>query len=277
MTKAAAKDERYDVETHFGFGRNWAEYAKNVREAEIGAAREGVLRLLDAQDITGKSVLDIGCGSGLHSLAMLNLGAAHVTAIDIDLNSVATAQAVLDRFAGQRNYDVRVHNILAEPLQGQFDIVYSWGVLHHTGDMAGAISAAQALVKPGGMFVIALYKKTPLCGFWKREKKFYTSAPKAIRIVLDMIYAGLYCAALAVSGTNPVRYVRSYKADRGMHFMTDVRDWLGGYPYESIAPEDVDVQMRTAGFALEKSLNTQAMKAGGLFGSGCAEYVFRRS
>jgi 2-polyprenyl-6-hydroxyphenyl methylase/3-demethylubiquinone-9 3-methyltransferase len=79
---------------------------------------------------------------------------------------------------------------------------------------------------------------------------------------------------LAATGTNPWRYVRDYKTARGMNFHNDVHDWLGGFPYESATPDEVTAQFAALGFdpVVEKALPRSL----GLFGTGCAEYTFRR-
>ena len=125
--------------------------------------------------------------------------------------------------------------------------------------------------------MLAIYKKSPLCGFWRVEKKFYTQAPKTVRAVFDYIYAAVYLAAYALSGKNPLTYVRDYHQKRGMSWMTDVRDWLGGYPYESATAAEMAALLAPFGFTLERSFNTDPPKVAGLFGCGCAEYVFRKS
>jgi SAM-dependent methyltransferase len=284
MTRALKPktDERYDIESHFGFGDNWADYAAHITPEKIRQAEAGLLALIPADEIHGKTFLDIGCGSGLHSLAALRAGAAHVTAVDFDPTSVKTAQRVLDQFWTGKNADVFSYNILdpstyRELTPGGYDIVYSWGVLHHTGDMMAAIKNAAAFVAPGGLFVVALYKKTPLCGAWAVEKKIYAGLPGWARWPLNMIYAGGYLAGLATQKVNPVDYVRTYEQKRGMRFMTDVVDWMGGYPYESISPAETKKLIESMGFEMVNAFNTAPVKACGLFGSGCAEYVFRKS
>ena len=62
---------------------------------------------------------------------------------------------------------------------GSFDFVYSWGVLHHTGDMYRALRGAAGRVAPGGRFLFALYRRTPLCWLWKLEKRWYAGASPA--------------------------------------------------------------------------------------------------
>src|SRR5215468_8159747 len=118
-----------DRDTHFEFGENWRDYAELIDQRRVDDATEG-LRKLFPDGISGKTFLDLGCGSGLHSLAALLLGARAVTAIDIDETSVATTRATLTKFAPDRNWKTEVRSVFDLSLDdGQFDIVYSWGVL----------------------------------------------------------------------------------------------------------------------------------------------------
>jgi 2-polyprenyl-6-hydroxyphenyl methylase/3-demethylubiquinone-9 3-methyltransferase len=158
---------------------------------------------------------------------------------------------------------------------GRFDVVHSWGVLHHTGAMWRAIEACLPMVAPGGLLVLAFYRKTPLCGFWRAEKRFYTSAGAVPRAVVRGIYAAAYVLGLIASGRNPAAYIRDYRRNRGMAWMTDVEDWLGGYPYESVSPEELDAFLTQRGFARER-IFTKPARLGGLFGSHCDEFVYRR-
>lgn len=280
--KKIVPDERFDVATHFGFGDNWAEYAAHITPEKIQQAELGLSSLIGPEDIQGKTFLDIGCGSGLHTLAALKAGAGHVTAIDFDPASVRTAQQVIAANWPDQNVQIFRCNILdPESLKSLnakgYDVVYSWGVLHHTGDMMTAIQNAAGFVAPGGVLALALYKKTPLCGAWRAEKKLYTRLPRWARAPMNWMYAGAYVTALAAQGQNPITYIRSYEQKRGMRFMNDVVDWLGGYPYESISPVEAQNKLSDLGFDLVLSLNTDPMRGHGLFGSGCAEYVFRKS
>ncbi len=146
---------------HFAFGQNWAAYAKIVTDKHIEQATKDLERLIPVSP--GRRFLDIGCGSGLHSIAALNLGAEEVLAVDIDSDSVETTRALLGKYApAGKVYSVEKVSVFElDPKRiGLFDTVYSWGVLHHTGDMARAIRCAASLCRPGGFFVFALYRRT---------------------------------------------------------------------------------------------------------------------
>lgn len=249
----------------YGFGDNWSDYASGVGGDQLSSADVGLRNLLPGElNPEGKAFLDIGSGSGLHAVAAARMGFS-VTATDYDQNSVLTTKAVASRFGAQ--IDSFQDDILNTNLTGSYDVVYSWGVLHHTGDMRKAIVNAARLVKPGGTFIIAIYLKTPLCGFWKVEKRVYSQLPKAIQSIMAYGLHGLAIAIRAVLRREEGERVR------GMDWFHDARDWLGGYPYESASPEQV-AAMVGPDFELMQSFNTKA--GSGILGSGCGEYVFRR-
>lgn len=264
-----------DRASHFEFGQNWASYSKLIDESRLAMAYENVRAL--AGDLRGKTFLDIGSGSGLFSLSALRLGASRVLAIDIDENSVATTQSVLTTNAPPGSWEAQRISVfdLSPETHGEFDVVYSWGVLHHTGDMWTAIGKAAAMVKPGGMFAFALYEKTPICGFWKKEKQFYTKAPRAVQNLLRSIYYAIYVGGLTLAGRNPLKRLREI-SPRGMDIKHDVHDWMGGYPYESTTPEEVESFMMRLGFSAvaQKPVKIHAL---GILGSGCSEYVYQKA
>jgi 2-polyprenyl-6-hydroxyphenyl methylase/3-demethylubiquinone-9 3-methyltransferase len=260
------------AETHFEFGKNWSDYSSRIDEAEIEQAKKGILALIPAEALQGASFLDIGSGSGLHSLAAHQLGAGEITAIDIDSDSVDTTRRVLARFGAVAR--VERMSIFDSDTLGTYDIVYSWGVLHHTGDLWQAVRKAAEHVKPGGLFAVALYRKTPMCGAWTVEKRIYTASPKLIRWLLSGIYGVAKLIAMPLAGKNPVTYVRDYHKLRGMSYWHDVHDWVGGYPYQSSTPKETEAFFAELGFKPVKRCDRRP--AFGLFGTYCAEYVFRR-
>lgn len=266
------------AETHFAFGKNWESYSSLIGDAEIDGATAGLVRLLGHDDLSGRTFLDIGCGSGLHSLAALRLGAARVLSLDIDADSVETTRRVLDRFAPDATYTVERRSVfdLDPAVVGRFDVVYSWGVLHHTGGMDLALRKAAALVAPGGVFLFALYRKTRLCGFWTAEKRWYAKASPRAQRAAQGIYVGVYRVLTTLRGLARGGRPAGEPRARGMEFYHDVHDWLGGYPYESILPDDVDALMTSCGLRHQASFLCAPTrgKTHGLLGSGCDEYRY---
>lgn len=255
------------AESHFAFGKNWRSFAGLIDDQRISGSDAGIARLFPGDELKGKTVIDIGCGSGLPALSILRKGAEHVTCIDIDADSVAAARQTLSAHAPPKNWSAEVKSVF--DLTGQFDVVYSWGVLHHTGDMVRAVQKAGEAVKPGGLLAIALYAKTPLCGFWRIEKRIYRKMPRPIQKLVQYAFAMTEAGLRVVTG----RKTTKVKA-RGMDGMHDIHDWLGGYPYESASPQEITATL--SGFTLEREILVPGGRHG-LLGSGCDEYVFRRA
>lgn len=264
----------------FAFGDNWEKFSTLVTNSEIDEAVVKLKQMLLKNSLDNKSFLDVGCGSGLHSLAAVRLGARTVHAFDIDPQSVSTTKKLLSTYAPDYPAHVELKNVHeAAPVNDhdRYDIVYSWGVLHHTGDMRDAIRKASAFVAPDGKFIIAIYKKSPLCAFWRVEKSFYSRMPPFLQFPITAVFSGIYLLGVLINGKNPVEYVKSYKGFRGMNFWHDMIDWLGGYPYESASPAEMKAFFSDLGFDLDAEYNTDPVKAMGVFGCGCAEYVFSRA
>lgn len=268
-------------ETHFAFGKNWASYARSIGRPQIDEAVAGLSRLLGGERLDGKRFLDIGSGSGLHALAAFELGAAEVVALDIDPDSVETTRAVLALHAPGRPAEVAQASVfdLSPAQYGRFDVVYSWGVLHHTGDMLRAVRTAAALVADGGQFVFALYRRIWMDPFWRLEKRWYAKASPKSQARARALYVALFRLGLLATGRRFADYVATYGQRRGMDFQHDVHDWMGGWPYESILPREVAALMSGLGFARVREFTARGLLGGrrvGLFGSGCDEYVYRR-
>jgi predicted RNA methylase len=262
------------MNARYDFGRNWSELAARFEEAHLDQACDDLRRLVG--DVEGRTFLDIGCGSGLHSAAALRLGARKVRALDYDDRCVETTKAVLHRFAPQEDWLVGQADVLDKTSlpSETFDIVYSWGVLHHTGDMWTAIRNAADLVGSEGRFGIAIYLKTPLCGLWTIEKRLYSSHTW-LRPPVKGIFVSAYILARTLRHRDTISFIRNYREQRGMEFLADVDDWLGGYPYQSTSAAELEIAVEKHGFHVKERFNV--MPGIGLFGTGCGEWCFERT
>lgn len=267
------------VDTHYEFGKNWQDYSRVITEAELECSIRSLNQMLGSVGVENKSILDIGCGSGLHAIAMIRLGAQHVSGVDIDVNSVATAREVCRKFDLETKADFEQASVFELPSRHQsaYDIVYSWGVLHHTGSMWKALDCALACVKPGGYFAFALYERTSLCGFWRMEKRTYTALPRILRYPLEWLYMTAHFIYLLLCTRRwPLNVYAEYRHTRGMRFYYDVRDWLGGYPYESVSPAEVIAFARRNDLEVISAPEANKPMPRGLLGSGCLEFVLRK-
>lgn len=274
-------------ELRFGFGKNWEAFLKKYSEERLEIARNNLLRSLRLQNLNEMTFLDIGSGSGLHSLSAWRSGAKKVVSFDYDPNSVQATKSLWELAGKPENWVVQQGSVLDTEFMGSlgsFDIVYSWGVLHHTGNMWEAIRNARIPLSDNGVFFIALYSDTtyrdgsihgqPTPEEWLKIKQRYNkSSPEQKR---HMEYAFVWKSYFAHAFPHPVRLLRSgrdlwrtmrqYKHSRGMEFWTDIRDWLGGWPMEFIKEEECKL------FCLrELGLETLELNTG----AGNTEFLFR--
>lgn len=234
-------------------------------------AAQSLASFLSVQCLQG-SFLDIGCGSGLFSLAALNLGASRVVSFDYDADSVAACRELKQRRAPTaENWQITQGSALDPVFMqslGQFEIVYSWGVLHHTGRMWDAIAAAAQRVAPCGHLYIAIYNTYSRSGWIARVKKFYCKSPAIVKRSMEIAYALRGIAMYLARLRNPFAEIRRYaQTSRGMSWWHDRVDWIGGYPYEHALPEEVFCFLQKRGFQLENLKTCNG-------GKGCNEFLF---
>jgi 2-polyprenyl-6-hydroxyphenyl methylase/3-demethylubiquinone-9 3-methyltransferase len=261
----------------FSFGENWAAFLRVLDDDRIQSAQRALAAMLGTDDLSAKSFLDIGSGSGLSSLVARRMG-ARVTSFDYDPSSVGCTQELRRRYfphdaAWRVEQGSALDPAYIESL-GKFDIVYSWGVLHHTGQMwLGLELAAQAVAPQGQLFVAIYNDQGAWSGRWARIKKFYCSGWLGRTLVSSTIIPWWIFRQLVadlVWRRNPLRHYRDYRKNRGMSVWHDWHDWLGGFPFEVAKPEALLDFYRARGFELVR-LKT----AGGSV--GCNEAVFARS
>ncbi|MDA9859369.1 class I SAM-dependent methyltransferase, partial [Rubripirellula sp.] len=129
----------------FEFGKNWKAFLASLDQQRIERAVESLRQTLGVESMEGKCFIDLGCGSGLFSLAAHQLG-AEVTSIDFDMESVQCTEFLREHYAAKSPvWKIEQGSVLDASFLGslgQGDYVYSWGVLHHTGAMQDAIALA---------------------------------------------------------------------------------------------------------------------------------------
>jgi len=269
--REVARGERFE------FGANWRSFLRTLDEGRIAQAEHSLGTLLGRDDLRGQRFLDIGSGSGLSSLAARRMGAT-VVSFDYDPESVGcTAELKRRYFQDDPAWQVESGSALDEEYLasiGKCDVVYSWGVLHHTGAMWRGIELAAEAVAAGGSFALAIYNDQGAWSTrWRRIKRFYCKGRLARALVVGAfvpfwVVRGI--VADLVWGRNPLRRYRDYRGSRGMSLWHDWLDWLGGYPFEVAKPEAILAFLLKRGFTL-RGLTT----CGGSL--GCNEYLFVRN
>lgn len=268
----------------YDFGSNWRSFIDHHLNDECRReALSSLTAFLGCDSLEGQTFVDVGCGSGLFSWAAFELGAERIVSLDINPNSVACCRQLRADEGNPEHWEVLEASVLDDDAMaglGEFDVVYSWGVLHHTGAMWHAIENTAKLVKPGGLMWIAIYNRADGIGlysdgrvgsswFWEREKVFYNRLGKTGQRLMDYTAATGMIGAYLLAGRNPVREIREHNRNRGMSWIVDIRDWLGGWPYEYASVEEVFSFVRDRfRFTLENLISTNSLRNN--------EYLFRR-
>jgi 2-polyprenyl-6-hydroxyphenyl methylase/3-demethylubiquinone-9 3-methyltransferase len=261
-----------------GFGENWRSFQRVLTPRRIEEAERSLVEMLGVERLDGSSFLDIGSGSGLFSLAARRLG-ARVHSFDSDPQSVACTRKLKRQFfENDSGWTIDQASVLdrgyLESL-GSFEIVYAWGVLHHTGALWQAMEDAALPVARGGQLFIAIYNRQPIwTPLHTALKRAYAASPQPLKWLLAAGSISFYAARGFIKDVallrNPLARFRHYDRRRGMSWWHDQLDWVVGYPFETASPGAVCDFYRQRGFALERMTTVGR-------GSGCNQYVFRRS
>jgi 2-polyprenyl-6-hydroxyphenyl methylase/3-demethylubiquinone-9 3-methyltransferase len=239
---------RYVTKRRFAFGKNWLSYTKrSLNGPRLTKAVEAFERLFAGIELKGRSFLDVGFGQGLTTAIAASKG-CKVMAIDIDPDNIKALQTTAEALGLDPSLiQVQVASILDESLvaryQDHFDIVHSWGVLHHTGQMETAIANTCRMVRRGGYLIIAIYNRHWSSPFWKGVKYTYNICPGPIqRLMVLVFYPIVYTAKWLVTGKDPYEYAS----------IDQVRQMVEPYGFTA-------VRIRPAGVP-----------------TGCNEFIFRR-
>lgn len=271
-------EDSYKNKKHFSFGKNWQIFLKTLNDERVEEAKKSLINFLGGEDkIKGKSFIDIGCGSGIFSLVAYLLGAKKIVCVDVDEFSVSCAEYLKQKKGNPKNWEIIKGSALDEKFinsLGHFDIVYSWGVLHHTGKMYEALKNVAMLVEPSGVFYLAIYNNNTqykiegTSRFWAKAKRTYNNSNLVVKKIIELTYTAYYFIGLAMNLKNPITYIKSYSTLRGMSFRTDIKDWLGGHPYEYATVDEITDYFEKLNFKSKKINRARSI--------GCNEFLLKK-
>ena len=173
----------------------------------------------------GRKVLDVGCGGRRWSYGLQKLG-CEVTAVDASSAAVDFVRSNLAE-GNMRVYQANIFDLPSEITDQRYDLVFSWGVLHHTGDTFRALSTIAPLVKPDGVLYIYLYGKRS----WGRLKSLLVKMARGVLFPFPPRFA--FAGFTALLG--------EYKAGLAM-------DVLGSTIAHRYSQEEVDGWLEQLGF-----------------------------
>jgi ubiquinone/menaquinone biosynthesis C-methylase UbiE len=192
--KGVLRFVREDAYTR-SFSYEWNKHRKTLLDAAGRRSGEESLKkfLLSPDLVQGRRVLDAGCGTGRFTEVFLHWGAAHVTAVDLS----QAVEVARENLTERGNITFAQADLMRLPFPKQsFDLILSWGVLHHTPNCAAAFRELAAYLKPGGILAVYIYGKSK--GARRRMITFYRNItihiPHAILYKLCYLSIPLYYA-----------------------------------------------------------------------------------
>jgi 2-polyprenyl-6-hydroxyphenyl methylase/3-demethylubiquinone-9 3-methyltransferase len=245
------------LEKRFRFGKNWLSFLSSLKEEQVDEAQRALEGFLNLSNLTGMTFLDIGSGSGIHSLAARRMG-AQVRSFDFDPDAVLCTQELKRRYyPHDESWTIEQGSVLNRSYVqslGVYDICYSWGVLHHTGALWQALYNAQLAVKPGGLMFIGIYNDEGIkSALWKAVKRTYNAGTGGRWLMTAIFYPLFFLAGLLIDLLklrNPAWRYREHIKYRGMSLLHDWKDWLGGYPFEPAEPQELIGFFENLGFEI---------------------------
>jgi 2-polyprenyl-3-methyl-5-hydroxy-6-metoxy-1,4-benzoquinol methylase len=272
-------DQEIESGERFGFGKNWTRFLAVVDDRRVEEAESSFKEMLGVGTLDGQSFLDIGCGSGLFSLVARRLGAT-VYSFDFDPRSVACARELKRRyFPGDGTWVIEAGSVLDRSYMeglGQFDVVYCWGVLHHTGAMWVAIeNAIRSVADANGRLFVAIYNDQGWKSHaWWLVKSFYNNLPRFLRSSFAFMVTAVIRSLLIVKYTcklapmTAIAPLLTRRRDRGMSAKYDEVDWIGGFPFEFASFKTLSTYFEVRGLKLINAKRTTSW--------GCNELILQR-
>ena len=272
-------EDIYDKDNQFSFWKNWQQFLSTLNEDKLQEARNYLSKFIGWEEvIKDKTIVDFWCWSGLMSLCFILLWAKKVLSVDIDDSSIECAKFLRKKYdISEDIWEIRKWSILDKQFVSSlwtFDIVYSWGVIHHSWDMWRGLSNICTLVKDKQLLYVALYNKFdwfPSSNLWFKIKKYYSQSNSIIKRLLEFVYMTEIILMRILRWHNPISYIREYFANsnRWMDFYTDIKDWLGWYPYEFASIKEVESFYAEKWFKL---INLYDLS----YGTWCNEFLFQK-